>query len=274
MRSSHSTVTVFIAATFAMAWVLWMAADRLVQATGAGAGTQALLFLPGTFSPAIVALWLTARSRGEAGMAGLVGGLMRWEVRARWWVFAIGFMATVKLLAAAGHRVLEGAWPAFGHVPVPLMLAAVIMSTPFQAGEELGWRGYALPRLADRMGMAVASLVLGVVWAAWHLPLFFLPSADLTGQPFPVFLVSVTALSVAMAWLYAGTGGSILLVMVMHAAVNNTTGIVPAGMDRPSGPMTLHSTTVGWLTAAILAAFAVAFLVKLRRVSRRQDPLP
>jgi uncharacterized protein len=268
VRSSRNAGAVFIAATFASAWVLWLAADRVVQATGAGAGTRALLFLPGTFSPAIVALWLSARSRGEAGIAGLVGGIARWEVGARWWVFAIGFMATVKLLAAGGHRVLEGSWPAFGQVPLVLMLGSVILSTPFQAGEELGWRGYALPRLADRMGMAAASLVLGVVWATWHLPLFYLPSADLTGQPFPVFLVAVTALSVAMAWLYAGTGRSLLLVMVMHAAVNNTTGIVPGGMDRPAGVMTLDGTVVGWLTAAILAAFAVAFLVTMRRVSR------
>lgn len=258
----------FIAATYALAWILWVAADRVAQATGADAGTRGLLFLPGTFSPAVVALWLTARSRDETAMDVLVGGIVRWNVGARWWAFAIGFMATVKLLAAASHRVLEGAWPPFGQVPVFLMLGAVILSTPFQAGEELGWRGYALPRLAHRMGMAAASLVLGVVWAAWHLPLFYLQSADLTGQPFPVFLVSVTALSVAMAWLYAGTGGSLLLVMIMHAAVNNTTGIVPAGMDRPVGVMTLDGTVMGWLTAAILAAFAAAFLATMRRVSR------
>jgi uncharacterized protein len=145
------------------------------------------------------------------------------------------------------------------------MLAAVALSTPFQVGEELGWRGYALPGLAGHLGMAGASVVVGVIWAAWHLPLFYLAGADMVGQPFPVFLLSVTALSVAMAWLYVGTGGSLLLVMVMHAAVNNTTGIVPASLAAPGNPWTLAASPIAWLTAGILMALAGLFLVLLRR---------
>jgi len=98
-----------------------------------------------------------------------------------------------------------------------------VLSTPVQAGEEVGWRGYALPRLAERLGLPWASVALGVIWACWHLRLFFLfDGADTFGQSFPVYLLSVTALSVAMAWLYWRTGASLLATMLLHAAVNNT----------------------------------------------------
>jgi membrane protease YdiL (CAAX protease family) len=83
-----------------------------------------------------------------------------------------------------------------------LIAVAIVISTPVQAGEEIGWRGYALPRLAARVGFARASLVLGVFWACWHLPLFFVPALNQYGQSFPLFMLGNIALSVAMTWLY------------------------------------------------------------------------
>jgi uncharacterized protein len=265
--ASVGALTMYFAATFALAWLAWFVADRFAMANGLGAGVRGVLYLPGTFTPALVALLLTERTAGPGGVRTLLSRLTRWEVGVGWYLFALGFMATVKLLAALGYRLVEGGWPAFGPTPVVLMLAAVALSTPFQVGEELGWRGYALPGLAGHLGMAGASVVVGVIWAAWHLPLFYLAGADMVGQPFPFFLLSVTALSVAMAWLYVGTGGSLLLVMVMHAAVNNTTGIVPASLPAPGSPWTLAASPIAWLTAGILMALAGLFLVLLRRTS-------
>jgi membrane protease YdiL (CAAX protease family) len=91
------------------------------------------------------------------------------------------------------------------------MTMAIVFSTPLQAGEEIGWRGFALPHLSRRLGLASASIVLGVIWASWHLPFFFIPGTDKSGQSFAVYLVTVTAVSVAMAWLFWRTNGSLLL---------------------------------------------------------------
>jgi hypothetical protein len=133
-----------------------------------------------------------------------------------------------------------------------------------QAGEEIGWRGYALPRLAARLGLGGASLLLGVVWAVWHLPLFLLPGTGSTGQSFPVYLTHVTALSVAMAWLYWKTSGSLLLVMVMHAAVNNTTGIVPAAVPGATNAFTFNGSLVGWATGGAAWIVAAVLLYRMR----------
>jgi len=165
------------------------------------------------------------------------------------------------------HRVATGEWPRFGHEPLYFMLAATIGSTILfgQAGEEIGWRGYALPRLAGRFGLASASVVLGIIWAAWHLPLFFLPGTDTTGQSFPLYLLAVTALSVAIAWLYARTNGSLLLTMLMHAAVNNTKNIVPSVDQNATNPFALSTSLVAWLTTGLLWVCAGYFLVRMRR---------
>jgi membrane protease YdiL (CAAX protease family) len=143
------------------------------------------------------------------------------------------------------------------------MLVAIIFSTPVQAGEEIGWRGYALPRLARSLGLGGASIVLGIIWACWHLPFFFIPGSDNAGQSFPVYLLAVTAISVAMAWLYWRTKGSLLLTMLMHAAINNTAGIVSSPAST-TNPFALKTSLVAWLTAAVLWLSAAYFLIRMR----------
>lgn len=226
----------FFALTFALSWASWVASFRFQQ--------PALYYL-GVFAPAIVALALDGTAPLQR--------IFRPDVGARWYLFAISYVAAVKLAVAVIHRVALGAWPRFGDEAWYLIAGAIIISTPVQAGEELGWRGYALPRLAARFGMARASLLLGVVWALWHLPFFFLPGTDKTGQSITVYTLQVTALSVAMAWLYVQAKGSLLLMMLMHSAGNQTKDIVPS-VGQP---------VVAWLTVGLLWVCAVWFMARL-----------
>jgi membrane protease YdiL (CAAX protease family) len=150
------------------------------------------------------------------------------------------------------------------------MAVAIVFSTWVQAGEELGWRGYALPRLAARLGLGPAGILLGVIWATWHLPLFFILGGDTVGQSFPVYLLQVTALSVAMTWLYWKTDGSLLLVMVMHAAINNTKDIVPSAAPGATHPFALSGSLVAWLTLVLLWIAAAAFLFQMGTARAKQ----
>src|SRR6185295_19358647 len=141
-------------------------------------------------------------------------------------------MAAIKLAVAVAYRIVMHTWPRFGDEPWLLIMAATVASLVLggQAGEELGWRGYALPRMASRLGMRAASVLLGVLWAGWHLPLFFLSGIDKSGQSFPVYVLQVTAVSVGMAWLYQHTRGSLLLAMLMHSAGNQSKDLVPSAV--------------------------------------------
>jgi membrane protease YdiL (CAAX protease family) len=250
----------FFLLTYTVTWACFTAAGAISPAHAILRGS---LFLLGTVAPSLVALALTARADGREGVEALLRRILHWRVGVRWYVFALGYMAAIKLTAALIHRAATGAWPPFGQTPLFLMAVAIGISTWVQAGEEIGWRGYALPRMAARLGPAGASLLLGVLWAAWHLPLFFIPEADTYGQSFPVYLLQVTALSVAMAWLYWKTDGSLLLPMVLHAAVNNTKDIVPSAVTAAANPLALDGSLVAWLTVTLLWIGAAYFLGRM-----------
>jgi membrane protease YdiL (CAAX protease family) len=268
-RAIDQPVLKYFALVFAFSWSVWFAASAIPAPGSPGTTVFSLLrgplYLTGVFAPAICALALTARAQGSAGVWALARRIGRWHVKPKWYIFAAGYTIAIKLAVALIVRIASGSWPRFGSESTAIIVLALLTSTWVQAGEELGWRGYALPRLSRRFGLGRASIILGAIWAAWHLPLFFAPEADTFSQSFPAYFLGVTALSVAMAWLYWKTGGSLLLVMLLHAAYNNTKDIVPSAAVTPGpGPFTLHATAVAWTTVALMWACAGFFLVRMR----------
>jgi len=222
----------------------------------------------------LVALSLVPGIEGEPGVRALLGRIFQWEVGARWYLFAVGYTLSIKLFVTLVYRLATGAWPRFGTLPLYIIPFAILISTPVQSGEEVGWRGYALPRMAWRLGLGWASIILGIIWATWHLPLFFLPGTDTYHQSFIVYTIQVTAISVAMAWLWERTGGSLLLSMLMHAAVNNTQDIIPSAVPGGTKTFGFSASALSWLAAAVLWIFAAYFLVQMRGNPRQHVPLP
>ncbi len=253
--------------TYAVTWSCFITVVKISHGPTSAAPTLALvrgfLLLLGTFAPSLVALGITARDEGRPGVRALLRRILQWQVGTRWYLFALAYLPAIKFSVALVHRVMTGSWPRFGTEPWYIIVVAIAISTPVQAGEEIGWRGYALPRMAARLGLARASILLGLIWSAWHLPIFFLPGADKYRQSFPVWTLQVVALSVAITWLYAHTNGSLLLIMLMHSAVNQTVGIVPSANVNPGNPFTLSVSLVMWLTAAFLWITALYFLVTM-----------
>jgi membrane protease YdiL (CAAX protease family) len=266
-NAGGASLPAFFVLTFAGSWACFLAAGALARRAPAGdaPGPAAVALVTlGVFVPAMVAIALTARAAGGRGVRALLGPMFRWQVRPGDWAFALLFMMAIKLTAAVVHRALFGAWPVFGAAPWYLMLVATVFTFFGQVGEEPGWRGFALPRLASRWGVGPASVLLGVIWAAWHLPLFRLSGADTAGQSFPLYLVQVTALSVAFGWLWWRTGGSLLLTMLFHSAVNNTKDIVPSHDPGATAMFALSRSRVAWITVVLLWVAAAFFLTRLR----------
>jgi membrane protease YdiL (CAAX protease family) len=262
MEPGRASLLPFFALTYA---IMWTAFGTVAIAQLQPRSPLAIILIHlGAYSPSLVALWLTHRRLGGAGVRALIASLFKWQVPARYYVFAIAFYPTIKLTAALLHNLATGAWPRFGADPWYLVPVAIAFSTPFQAGEEIGWRGYALPRLTGRFGLGRASLLLGVIWGAWHLPQFFIRGGDSYGQSFVVYVLQVIALSVVMAWLYARSGGSLLLVMLLHAAVNNFKDVVPSAIPGAANTFTVSASLVGWFTLTLLWICAAYCLRDMR----------
>jgi hypothetical protein len=135
----------------------------------------------------------------------------------------------------------------------------------------VSWKFYAFALLLmplTKLTVAIVYRAMESSWPAWHLPLFFTPGADTNGQSFPLYALQVMAYSVAIAWLYWRTGGSLLLTMFMHAAFNNMKDIVPSGGVGSGSPFTFESTLVFRLTVLILWVAGVVLLVRMRGVRR------
>lgn len=267
-----TTVGPFLALTFGLTWTAWGGALLWVRHAGLSGPflsvpATALVFL-GIFSPGIVALLLTARL-GRGGVGDLLRPLVVWRVGWWWYLFAVGYIVVVKLGASGAHWLIEGVGPLRGPSPILLLLATVGSTVSGgQVGEELGWRGYALPRMAERWGWGWASIVLGLIWASWHIPLFYMPGADTYGQSFPLYAVQVTGLSVAIAWLYVRVGGTLLLPMLMHASFNNLNNVVPGVARTAMNPWMPQAALFGWLTAGVIWVGAGVFLLDLWRWDR------
>jgi membrane protease YdiL (CAAX protease family) len=257
----------FFLLAFALMWVCFFTVALAPIPAGTPLGQ--LLLILGAFAPSLAALLVTGRAEGGAGLRALLRGVIKWHVATRWYAFAASFTVIVKLTVAVVYRVAVGAWPRFGTDLWYMIPLAIVFSTPFQMGEEIGWRGYALPRLAARFGLARASLLLGAVWGCWHLPQFFVRDADAYRQSFWVFVIGVTSLSVVFAWLWERTGRSLLLPMLLHSAWNNSKDIVPSGIAGGTATFGFHASLVSWLTLAILWVCAACFLLDMSR--RRAD---
>ena len=256
--------------TFVVSWGCFFLAANLLgwpQRVPSGLGSHPL-FLLGVFGPGLVALALA----GRVGRVELLASLTRFPKGLHWYVFAFGFFFAIKLLAALMTRIAGGSWPVRSEYSFLALLGATIVSAPVQVGEELGWRGYALPRLASRVGLGPASAVIGVIWALWHWPQFAIPGTSSSGQSFPVFVLSVIALSVPMAWLYWRTQGSLPLVMLMHAAINNVGMYLSSAVRPGERPLALGASRMAWVTLGLLWACALGFLWVMRSATLEPSP--
>lgn len=183
------------------------------------------------FGPAVAALLLTAATEGRAGLRGLVDRLTR--VRGLWVWHLVSFGSPILLFALAWALVVASGHPAspwsdLGTVNFLPYLGAGAWALWFLTsglGEEIGWRGFTLPRMQARRSALLASLWLGLLWAGWHIPAFFyLPNYAAMGlKIFPLFAFGVVTGAVLLTWLYNSTGGSILAAVLWHASFNFVT---------------------------------------------------
>lgn len=157
----------------------------------------------------------------RGGVKELLGRYLRWRISWENYAFALLVPVVIALAGGAINVLLGAPQPTRAQLAAwPEILPAFVFIFLFVGlGEETGWRGLALPGLQKHFSPLASSLILGVIWAAWHVPLF---GVEFQAPVIPAFLVSVLAASVVCTWLFNRSRGSLLPLPTFHAAVNST----------------------------------------------------
>jgi membrane protease YdiL (CAAX protease family) len=218
---------------FAFTWIAWspwvLSEDGVgllpyqLGDTASGLLNTAAIFL----GPTVSALIMTATTEGRVGVRRLLRRIVLWRVGLRWYLFAfIG----VPLVMALGAIIVPGGLASFqflgpGYVLTNLALFIPILIMGGPLFEEIGWRGFALPRLQPLHGPLVGSLILGLMWGLWHLPQFMVPdwAATSGGSDFLAivkFVLFAIASAIVFTWVFNNTKGSVLMAILVHTAID------------------------------------------------------
>jgi membrane protease YdiL (CAAX protease family) len=218
---------------YLLSWVYWLVVLGIM-----GRDTLAW-FVPGAFGPPLAALLVTALVDGRDGTRAFLRRWVLWRVGARWYVLALVGLPALGLVVGLPFR--DGTERFAGSSPsvVVTYLATWCFLVVLGGGqEEPGWRGFALPRMQERMGPLAASVVLGVLWGLWHLPVYvFVPGYNSAGSGVVSIAASVLVFtafgavgqSLLLTWLFNHTGGSVLFAVLAHASLNAGWGFVADG---------------------------------------------
>lgn len=204
------------------------------------------------FSPTISALVISCIIGGWREVKSLLSGFTRWNVGLRWYLAAaylfLGPLAFALFYIALGN-------PVTGLKPgtTATILLGQVMFTLFSGplAEEAGWRGFALPRLQAKYNALISSLILGVIWCCWHIPLFFVPGSSQQGIPFPIYLMLVVTLAVYFTWLYNNSQGSLIITVLAHFCFNMSGGFI-AGTLGLLPPMVLYVAAGAMLVLSVI----------------------
>ena len=279
----HPLVCYFFLA-YALSWLGWF--PLVLSQNGLGLlpfHLPLLAILGGALGPIGAGFLMTAITSGKTGVRQLLRRFLLWRVGVRWYFFAL--LGIPGLMFVGVPIVLPGTLAEFRFsalLPTLLMYAGLFVVQFFISplAEEPGWRGFALPRLQEGYGPLKGTLLLGPLWGCWHFPLFLVPGYDGAGTglfgvalPFGAFLVSAFALAIIITWVFNHTRGSLLLVMMVHAATDSFA--LPLSSLFPQADIMNHLVLIGLFGFGSLAlVLLVVTRGKLGYPSRPSVPLP
>jgi membrane protease YdiL (CAAX protease family) len=218
-----SPLRLFFVLAFALTWGVggialligqWMPESRPLA-------TSSPLYYLAAYSVSLSGIALTARYEGRQGLLRLGRRLLFWRSPLHWYLIVAGGYAAITAVTLATAALVE---PTAAAIPLPsAFLTALVIGTvrdPGPIGEEFGWRGFALPRLLERYSPLNASVRLGLIHAAWHIPLFFIPGMPQAQVSFPLFTLGVVSIAIFNTAVYLRTGANLFLAILIHLLAN------------------------------------------------------
>jgi CAAX protease family protein len=232
--SNVKQLSVFFILTFMIGWLAWIP----LLSNREGPTWSAFIFL---FSPAISALLITGITNQWAGLKDILSRYRLWKFRVKWYLLAFLLIPAIFLLAILS-LFRDSSQSLWTNASWYFVTASFVYLMFINSGEEIGWRGFALPRLQNLLGNPLlASIVLGIIWAVWHLPQYFVPNQS--NIPLIPFLLLIIGLSIIYMVVFNHTQASLLFAVILHASTDIIPRIVQIGN---------LSTEVWWLIDVLI----------------------
>lgn len=263
----------FFLLTFAYSWVIWIPSvlDGIgIELPFIVTGYSIVVVIIGAFAPMMAAITLVLREEGWKGTRVFLGQALNFRIKPVYLVLALALPVLIHAIAhylalAVGLDVAKTLIPT--EIPVaPIVLAIptfILMLVIGGGQEEFGWRGYAQEPLQEKIGVIPASLVIGVIWGIWHLPLWFM-AGDLHGAySFLAFVMMTTSISIVYAWLYNSSGKKLIVVIFFHAMSNTAAPLLPFLHGIEGKPESAY-----WIYAAVNVIFGIIFAYILIKGSK------
>jgi membrane protease YdiL (CAAX protease family) len=260
MENSNSTtvrslITFFLLA-FGFSWLFWLPAVLTSRGSLSVVLPNFAWVVIGAHGPLFAAGVLTYRAGGWKALRQLISSGFRLRMPAVWWLVILLLPGVLSGAAVWLNVVLNGYRPDTTLWSQPWMIAPTFLFLFFLGGsfqEEFGWRGYALPRLLRLWNPLLASLFLGVLWGAWHLPLFFISGVSQSFMPFSIFLLLTIAFSIFFTWFYRKTDRNLFSALLFHTAINTSLSVFPPVEQRAGGnQMAFTYLMIAFALAALL----------------------
>jgi hypothetical protein len=254
----------FFLLTFAYSWVIWIPSvlDGIgIELPFSVAGYSILVVIIGAFAPMLAAITLVAREAGWKGTRAFLGQALDFRFKPVYLVLALALPLLIHAIAhylalAVGLDVAQTLFP--NEIPVaPIVLAIpyfILMLVIGGGQEEFGWRGYAQEPLQEKIGVIRASLVIGIIWGIWHLPLWFMAGDLHSSYSFLAFVTMTTSISIVYAWLYNSSGKKLIPVIFFHAMSNTAAPLLPFLHRNEGEPESAY-----WIYAAVNVIFGIIF---------------
>jgi uncharacterized protein len=211
----------FFALSFILTWgiaaLLILFYDQIVAVFGEIGYTNPL-FILAVYSPGFAGMFLVWRHYGLKGIGSFFKRLTLWRASIKWWLFLI---LGVPLIFYAGAALKGTISDPFPFSPWYQLLPALALALFIGPIEEFGWRGLALPLLQRRFAPFWASLILGIVWAVWHIPAFLIGGTPQSAWSFLPYFIGVIAISIMLTPMFNAARGSLLVAVLFHFQMNN-----------------------------------------------------
>ena len=220
----------FFLITFAFTWLIWSAPVLDAVSSFSLPGPNIAWIGIGAHGPLVAALVLAYRNGGWAAAKRLLRSGFDLRMRATWWLLLIVVPVALGGVAVWLSSSFHDYQPDLSLLEQPLLIVPLSFFMFFLGGsvqEEFGWRGFALPRLLEFQNPLMASLVLGLIWGVWHLPLFFMTGVSQEYMSFAVFLPLTVAFSLLFTWAYLRTSLNLFSALLLHTTINTSLNLFP-----------------------------------------------